>query len=309
MTFKIHEVEVEETFAEAFPMMCTRVLVTAKNENWASTAAQTAVGFGTSIIMSPAEASIERFVNKEETPDERVGVLVQIYHRTIPELKLQTMTRISQCILTCPTTSVFDGIPEAKRKMRIGSAIGRFGDGFERKETVYGRMMYRIPVMQGNFMMEDKLGVVKGVAGGNLIIMGENEESALEGATKAVNAIKSYCKDVIMPFPGGIVRSGSKVGSLKYSKLAATTNHLLCPTLREEVPETKVPPDVKSILEIVINGLGFDAVEIAQGIGTLAASEAKGIRKITSVNFGGKLGPHHIYVRDAVEKAKQKYGQ
>jgi len=309
MSFKINEVEVEDTFAEAFQMLCTRVLVTAKNENWALTAAQTAVGFATSIIMSPAEAGIERFVNREETPDERVGILIQVYHRTLPELKLQAVGRISQCILTCPTTSVFDGIPEAKRRIRIGSAIGRFGDGFERKETIYGRTMYRIPVMQGCFLLEDNLGVVKGVAGGNLIIMGESEESALEGAIKAVNAIKSCCKDVIMPFPRGIVRSGSKVGSLKYPKLVATTNHLLCPTLRDEVLETKVPPDVKSILEIVINGLSFDAVEVAQGIGTLAAAEVKGIRKITSVNFGGRLGSHYIYIRDAIEKAKRKHRQ
>jgi formylmethanofuran--tetrahydromethanopterin N-formyltransferase len=304
MSFKLNGVEVEDTFAEAFPMIATRILITAADEHWVHTAASVTTGFASSIIMSPAEAGMERLLDPKETPDGRIGALVQIYHRTLPELKYQVLARVGQCVLTCPTTALFDGLPQAKRKMRIGRAIGKFGDGFENVETLYGRNVYRIPVMEGFFILEDAVGVVRGVAGGNLIIMGDSEESALKGATEAVNAIREYCKDVIMPFPGGIVRSGSKVGSLKYPKLLATTNHPLCPALRDKVTDSKVPPNVKSILEIVINGLSLDAVTLAQGMGMIAAAGVDGVVKITSVNFGGKLGPFHIRTKEAIEKAK-----
>ncbi|RLI03609.1 formylmethanofuran--tetrahydromethanopterin N-formyltransferase, partial [Candidatus Bathyarchaeota archaeon] len=223
-SFKIGEVEVEDTFAEAFPMAGTRILITAATKEWALTAAQVSTGFASSIIMSPAEAGIERFVEPNKTPDGRPGILIHIYHRSVPELKFQVLARLGQCILTCPTTAVFDGLPETKRKMNIGSAVGKFGDGFETVETIYNRKMVRIPVMQGWFLVENTLGAVKAVAGGNIIVMGEDEQSTLEGATKAVEAIKTHAKKVVMPFPGGIVRSGSKVGSLKYPKLPATTN-------------------------------------------------------------------------------------
>jgi len=304
-SFKIGEVEVEDTFAEAFPMAGTRILITAATKEWALTAAQVSTGFASSIIMSPAEAGIERFVEPNKTPDGRPGILIHIYHRSVPELKFQVLARLGQCILTCPTTAVFDGLPETKRKMNIGSAVGKFGDGFETVETIYNRKMVRIPVMQGWFLVENTLGAVKAVAGGNIIVMGEDEQSTLEGATKAVEAIKTHAKKVVMPFPGGIVRSGSKVGSLKYPKLPATTNHPFCPTIKDKVPDSKVPPGVGSILEIVINGLNAEAVKLAQGIGILAAAEVKGVKKITAVNFGGKLGPYKINNKDAVEAAKK----
>jgi formylmethanofuran--tetrahydromethanopterin N-formyltransferase len=307
MSFKLNDVEVENTFAEAFPMIGTRLLITGTTKEWALTSAQVATGFASSIIMSPAEAGIERFVSGDETPDGRPGYYIHIYHRTIPELKFQVLARLGQCILTCPTTAVFDGIPLSKRKMGVGDAIGKFGDGFEINEEMYGRNVVRIPVMQGWFLVEDKLGVIKAVAGGNIIILGDSEESTLEGTTKAVNAVKEYCKDVVMPFPGGIVRSGSKVGSLKYLKLPASTNHPFCPTIKDRVPDSKIPQEVKSVLEIVINGLNFEAVKIAQGVGIRAASKIKGIKKITSVNFGGKLGPFKIDNKEAVEAASSLY--
>lgn len=305
--FKVGGVDVEDTFAEAFPMVGTRILITAKDEKWALTAAQVATGFASSIIMSPAEAGIERLVPPSETPDGRPGALIHIYHRSVPELKFQVLARLGQCILTCPTTRAFDGLPQAKRKMHIGSAIGKFGDGFETVEELGGRRVYKIPVMQGWFYVEDTLGVVKGVAGGNLLVLGSDEDSALDGATRAVEAIKRSCRGVILPFPGGIVRSGSKVGSLKYPKLPASTNHLYCPTIRDKVPDSKVPKDVNSVLEIVINGLNFNLVKIAQGVGVLAACEAKGVKMVTAANFGGSLGPFKIFHREAVEAAKKVY--
>ncbi|RLF19114.1 MAG: formylmethanofuran--tetrahydromethanopterin N-formyltransferase, partial [Thermoprotei archaeon] len=166
---KLNDVEVESTFAEAFPMYVARLLITAKNRRWALIAAKQATGFATSIIMCPAEAGIEKLVSEKATPDGRPGVLIQIYHRTIPELKVQVMARVGQCVLTCPTTAVFDALPRVKRRMRIGSAIAKFGDGFEVKDKVYGREMWRIPVMEGEFLLEDSVGVISGVAGGNIV--------------------------------------------------------------------------------------------------------------------------------------------
>lgn len=303
----VNGVEVEETFAEAFPMYATRLLITAKNRKWALTAGMVTTGFATSVIMCPAEAGIERLVAGTSTPDGRPGVLVHIYHRSIPELKFQVLSRVGQCVLTCPTTALFDGLTKVRRKMDVGSAIGKFGDGFEVKERIYGREMWRIPVMEGEFLIEDKIGVVKGVAGGNIIVLAEGPDSGLEGAERAVKAVRKYCKGVVLPFPGGIVRSGSKVGSMKYPKLAATTNHLLCPRLREKVPDTLVPEGVNCVYEIVINGLNFETVERAMGVAALAACEVRGVKKVTAVNFGGKLGPYKIQLKDAVEKAREIY--
>ena len=304
MSFKIGGVEVEDTFAEAFPMYATRLLITAFNEKWALTAARVATGFATSIIMSPAEAGVERLVPPEKTPDKRVGALIHIYHRSVPELKLQTIVRVGQCILTCPTTALFDGIPKAKRKMHIGEALAKFGDGFEVKDTMYGKVVWRIPVMEGEFVVEDTVGVVKAVAGGNFFIMASSHEAALEAAERAVEEISKKCRNVVLPFPGGIVRSGSKVGSLKYPKLTATTNHLYCPAIRDKVPDTKVPEGVKSVMEIVINGLDEESVARAVGVGVRAACDVKGVLKITAGNYGGRLGPYKIYLKDAVKLAE-----
>lgn len=297
----VNGVEIEETFAEAFPMYATRILITAINEKWALTAAQVATGFASSIIAAPAEAGIEGLVPPDETPDNRPGALIQIYHRSIPELKFQVLGRIGQCVLTCPTTAVFNGLPKAKRLMNIGGPLSKFGDGFEVKDQVYGKIMWRIPVMEGEFLIEERIGVIKAVAGGNLLILAENLEAGLKAAEKAVESVRKRVKGVIMPFPGGIVRSGSKVGSLKYPKLKATTNHLFCPVLKDKVPETQVPPEVNCVYEIVINGLDVKRVLKAMGAAILAATTVKGVRKITAANYGGKLGKYKLYTTEAVE--------
>jgi len=298
---KIDGVEIEETFAEAFPMYAARILITAKDYKWAEIAGLEATGFGSSVIMSPAESGIERFVPPEKTPDKRPGVLIQIFQKSYPELRQQVIARVSQCILTAPTTRAFDGLPQARRKMRIGSVIAKFGDGFEKKVKMFGRDMWVIPVMEGEFMIEETIAAVKGVAGGNLFILAENMDAGLEAAVKAVEAIRKHVPGVIMPFPGGVVRAGSKVGSLKYPKLTATTNHKYCPTLRGIAPDNQIPEGVKSVYEIVINGLTVKAVTKAMGVGIKAAAKVPGVVKITAGNFGGKLGPYKIYLTEALK--------
>ncbi len=293
-------VEVEETFAEAFPMVAARLLVTAANEKWATIAGKTTTGFASSIIMSPAEAGVEGgVVLPEKTPDGRPGVFVQIWHRSRRELKLQMLTRIGQCILTCPTTAAFDAMPDARRALKIGRALRKFGDGFQKRDKLGDRTIWRIPVMEGEFVIEDRFGVRRGVAGGNFIIMADSQVSGLEAAEKAVEAMGGV-EGVVLTFPGGICRSGSKVGSMKY-KLPASTNHLFCPALRSVLSDSKVPQTVQTVYELVFNGIDADVVRRATGIGVSAAAKVPGVVKITAVNFGGKLGPYQIQLVDALK--------
>jgi formylmethanofuran--tetrahydromethanopterin N-formyltransferase len=295
-------VEIEETFAEAFPMVVGRILVTAASPNWAMTAGEAATGFASSIIMSPAEAAVEGSVApSERTPDGRPGVFIQIWHRSRRELKLQMLTRIGQCILTCPTTAAFDALPDAVRRLKIGLALRKFGDGFQKRDKLGDRSVWRIPVMEGEFIIEDKFGVKRGVAGGNFIIMANSQATALEAAEKAVQAMGAV-EGVVLPFPGGICRSGSKVGSIKY-KLPASTNHPFCPTLKTSISDSKIPGTVQSVYELVFNGLDTEIVKKATGVGIAAAAKTPGVVKITAVNFGGKLGPYQIQLADALKSA------
>jgi formylmethanofuran--tetrahydromethanopterin N-formyltransferase len=235
---------IEDTFAEMFPMWAGRVLITAANEKWALIAARTAAGFASSIIMSPAEAAVETLVSPKETPDGRSGAIIQIYHSSRGALKHQMSLRIGQCIMTCPTTAAFDGLPKAKRRVKAGRSLRLFGDGFQKKGKVAGRKVWRIPVMEGEFIVEDNFGIMRAVASGNMLILAKDWETALKASEDAKEAISQNVRGAIMPFPGGLCRAGSKVGSLNY-KLPASTNHPYCPTLRKLVPDSKLPDDVE----------------------------------------------------------------
>jgi len=293
------QVKIADTFAEMFPLWVGRVLITADNEKWALKAAEVATGFATSVIMAPAEAGVEAMVPNEKTPDGRVGVLIQIYNRNRFELKTQMMLRIGQCVMTCPTTAAFDGLPEAKRRLKIGRSLRYFGDGFERKGVVGNRKVWRIPVMEGEFIVEDSFGAAEAVAGGNFLILAKDKKSGLMAAEVAVEAIRASNVEVILPFPGGICRAGSKAGSLKY-KLIASTNHPFCPSLKKVIEDTQLPEDVGAVYEVVINGLTLDAVKKAMGVGVMAAINVPGVVRITAGNYGGKLGPYKAHLKDVL---------
>jgi len=293
-------VEIEDTFAEMFPMWAGRIVITADNEKWALTAARTATGFATSVVMSPAEAGIESMVSPDRTPDGRIGTLIQIYHQTRGDLKTQMMLRVGQCIMTCPTTSAFDALPKAKRRLKVGRSLRLFGDGFQKRDVVAGRKVWRIPVMEGEFMVEDRFGAVKAVAGGNFLILAKNHEAGLKAAEESVNVISKKVEEIILPFPGGICRSGSKVGSRKY-KLRLSTNHPFCPKLKKIVPDSQVPDQVNSVYEIVINGLNLDAVKRAMAEGIKAAVKVPGVLKISAGNYGGKLGPYKAHLKEVLD--------
>jgi formylmethanofuran--tetrahydromethanopterin N-formyltransferase len=289
----INGVPIEDTFAEAFPMTVARVIVTAETPVWAQTAGQVATGYASSVIGCDAEAGIERTLPPQETPDGRPGVSLLFFAFSRDALQKALINRVGQCILTCPTTACYNGLPVVKDKsIKIGGNLRFFGDGWQFSKKLEGRRFWRVPVMDGEFTCEDVFGTTKGVAGGNFLIAGKSQAAAL-GAAEAATATIRKVQGVIMPFPGGIVRSGSKVGS-KYKKLRASTNDAYCPTLRGAV-KSELPEGAAAVYEIVIDGVDLPAVEEATRIGVPAAC-LPGILKITAGNYGGKLGPFHLHL-------------
>jgi len=289
----INDVSIEDTFAEAFPMTAARLVVTAETAGWAYTAGQTATGYAASVIGCDAEAGIERPLSADETPDGRPGVSLLFFAFSRDALQKALINRVGQCILTCPTTACYNGLPVVKEKsIKLGGNLRFFGDGWQFSKKLEGRRYWRLPVMDGEFTCEDVIGTVKGVAGGNFLILGASQAEALAAAEGATAAIRNV-PGVIMPFPGGIVRSGSKVGS-KYKKLRASTNDAYCPTLRGVV-QSALPEGANAVYEIVIDGLDLPAVEEATRVGVRAACRP-GILRVTAGNYGGKLGPFHLHL-------------
>src|SRR5438874_3529748 len=265
----INNVPLEDTFAEAFPMTAARLLVTAETPGWARIAGQTATGYAASVIGCDAEAGIERELPPDQTPDGRPGISLLFFAFSRDALQKALINRVGQCILTCPTTACYNALPLVKEKtIRIGGNLRFFGDGYQFSKKLEGRRFWRLPVMDGEFTCEDMFGTTKGVAGGNFLILGENQGVALAAAEAAVAAIRQV-PGVILPFPGGIVRSGSKVGS-RYKKLRASTNDAFCPTLRGLV-KSSLPEGVNAVYEIVIDGVDLPAVEEATRVGVRAA--------------------------------------
>jgi len=295
---KVNGITIDETFAEAFGMSATGVVITADTPRWARQAAVTMSGFGTSVIGCGAEVGIDRELKPEETPDGRPGVRVLLFGFSPDAIGPQLKNRVGQCVLTSPGSACFAGV-EAKIKIGLGQGPRFFGDGFQTAKKLGKSRYWRVPVMDGEFVIEETTGVVtEAVGGGNVLILGNDRAGLLTTAEAAVAAIGEV-PDVITPFPGGIVRSGSKVGS-KYKGMIASTNDAFCPTLRGRV-KSEVSPDTVAVLEIVIDGLSSDAVAAAMtaAIKTiLATGPAKGVTRISAGNYGGKLGQHHYHLKE-----------
>ena len=292
-------VKVQDTFAEMFPLWAARVLITAYNDKWAQIAASTTTGYATSVIAASAEAAIERTVPASETPDKRPGILIQIYNKDRFELKHSLMGRIGQCTMTCPTTAAFNGLL-GKRVLLIGSSLRYFGDGFQKKAMVGGRKCWRIPVMEGDFIVEDGFGATEAVAGGNFMIFAKTDAECLVASEAAADAIRAQVPDVIMPFPGGVMPLRKQSRLTKIQTKSLNKPHLLPNTYAAIVPDTVVPEGCNSVLEIVINGLTLDAVKKAMAVGVQASITCPGILKISAGNYGGKLGPFKAYLKEAI---------
>ena len=287
---EINGVTIDNEFAEAFPTWVCRVIITAVTTEWAIKAATEATGFATSAIGCPCEAGIEQELDGSQTPDGRPGVSILICAGK-KKIKDQVVERLAECVLTAPTTAVFNGITNSEEKIQV--KLHFFGDGHEYQKEVGGRKCWVIPIMEGEYIGEEEFGIVKGVAGGNFFVMAENQMAALMGAQASVDAIAKV-PGTITSFPGGIVASGSKVGSLKYKFMPASTNEKYCPTLREKVPGSKVPAGIKGVYEIVIDGIDEKSVAAAMAAGIKAAVLVPGVKFITAGNFGGTLGPFKI---------------
>ena len=291
---KINGVAIEDTFAEAFTMRVARLLITGRTLGWAREAAVKLTGFATSVIGCKCEAGIERELRDDETPDGRPGVSVLFLTMDKASLPEQLIVRVGQTVLTCPTTACFDGLPEAPDRLPVGKALRVFGDGFQASKVIGGKRYWRLPVMEGEFLIEETCGMLKGVGGGNFLILARDADAALAAAEAAVAAM-SGLPGVILPFPGGVVRSGSKVGSRRYKNLIATTNDAFAPTLKA-VTQSQLPEVVNSVLEIVLDGTDGPSIEAAMRAGIRAACRP-GVQTITAGNYGGRLGPHHFYLR------------
>ena len=293
----LNGVEIEDTYCEGFGAFFTRILVTAKNEKWVKIAAQEATGYGTSGIGCDAEAAIDVFVPADKTPDKRPGVILMFFKNKKDKVSDVMLHRIGQCILTCPTTACFDALsgsldPVKEFAIKTGFFLKFFGDKYEEKvEGVYPFPAWKIPIMGGEFIVQSNFKVGKGIAGGNFLIIGKDQDSTLKAAEKAIEAMKDL-ENLIAPFPGGIVPSGSKVGT-RYENipgLFATTNHKYCPTLRDKIEDSELREGDGCVFEIVLDGATEDIIKKGMKIGIEAAVKVPGINRISAGNYGGKLG-------------------
>ena len=299
---KIRSTMIDDTFAEAFRMHGTRVVITGATRKWALAAAQAMTGFATSVIGCKCEAGIERELAPEETPDRRPGASALIFAMDKAALGKRQVERIGQCVMTCPSTACFAGL-ESETSVRVGGQLRYFGDGFQIAKRLGDRRYWRIPVMDGEFLVDDRFGIQEAVGGGNLILLGRDARTTLLAARAAVKAMRANT-DVILPFPDGVVRSGSKVGS-RYKSLMASTNDAFCPTLRAVSARSEIDPGVNSVLEIVVDGLSESAVRRCMLDGINAAARP-GIRRISAGNYGGNLGQYRIDLHALLAEAGTK---
>ena len=290
---QIRGVFIEETFAEAFTMRVARVVITARSPRWVREAALKLTGFATSVIGCKVEAGIEAELLLTETPDGRPGVSVLVFGFDAEGLGTRLTDRVGQTVLTCPTTACFDGLPEAAERVKVGGSLRHCGDRFQSSKFLNGQRYWRIPVMEGEFLVQEVFGIQRAIGGGNFLILAKDPDAALAAAESAVEAMRKV-RGVILPFPGGIVRAGSKVGARSSKKMMASTNDAYCPTLRGRTGvASQLPTDVNSVLEIVVDGLDRPAIESALRVGIDAACRP-GVVEISAGNYGGKLGKHHF---------------
>jgi len=299
---KLGHTYLDDTFAEAFRMRFARLIVTAHDPHWLDAACREATGYGTSVIACDAEAGVEGLVSPDGSPDGRPGAALMFFGFSGDSLAEPLMKRVGQCLMTCPTTAVYDGLAEAdsqaiESRIALGSRLRFFGDGYQKSKLLGPRRFWRVPVMDGEFLVEEAVGVAKGIGGGNLIIQGKDQVSALHASRHAVEAMAA-CPGVIAPFPGGVVRSGSKVGA-RYKGMIASTNDAFCPSLRSRV-QTTLHEGAHACYEIVIDGVNEDAIAAAMKAAIHTAAAQPGVVAISAGNYGGKLGKFHFHLRDLV---------
>lgn len=288
---------ISDTFAEAFGMSYVRLLVTAYDQHWLDAAIREATGYSSSVIACDTEAGLEDWIAADDSPDGRPGAAILMFGLSRDALASAIPKRVGQCVMTCSSTAAFDGLPEGEKRIPLGKHLRFFGDGYQKSKLVGGRRYWRIPVMDGEFLVEESLGVGKGVGGGNIIIQTRDQPSGLTAARRAVEAVQQV-PGAIAPFPGGVARSGSKVGS-RYKGIVASTSDPYCPTLRGRVV-SELHPEAHCAYEVVIDGTGQAAVAAAM-TAAIRAAAADDVLAISAGNYGGKLGKFHFPLRDLLQ--------
>lgn len=292
---EVNGVVIEDTYAEAFPTWISEIVITAANRYLVTEAAEHATGFASSVIGSGVEAGIDRYILPNVSPDGRPGCMVIMAHPDKQQLKDQVVHRIAECILTTPTTSIFNGLPDVPEKIPV--KLHFFGDGYEYQKRVGDRNVWAIPIIGGEFIIEEEVGCIHGIAGGNFLIMGTDQMATLTAAQAAVEVIHGT-DGAMASFPSGVTGSGSKIGSRKYRFMKATTNDAFCPTIKQKNPNSLVPDGVKAVFEIVIDGISEEAVKKAMAGGIRAACRMPGVTHISAGHYGGTLGPYKFYLHE-----------
>jgi formylmethanofuran--tetrahydromethanopterin N-formyltransferase len=298
-------VEIEDTYSEAFDGLFCRIIITAKDETRLKRAAYGSTALPM-VVVGRTEGGVETWLTSKQTPDKRLGAIVQFWGATdeskpfensLKKFVKEVSYRIRQEILVEPTTAIFNSW-ESEKKFDVMDSVGHCGDGYEWEEEAYGRRVINIPLMMPSFRMERYLGYGVGVSGGNIWFMCRDENSALKAGDRALEAIHRV-EGVVTPFD--VCSAGSKPET-NFPEIGPTTNHYYCPSLKNKIADSKVPRGVKSIPEIVINGVSMDAVKKAMKEAINAAKNMRGVVKISAGNYDGKLGKHRIYLRELLQK-------
>ena len=293
---------VEDTYCEAFEGLVVQLQVTAQDREFLNRATNAFTALP-STVFGDAEGGIVRWFTEKETIDGRPGAIVQLWvtgtgKKSHAKFYDQLGRRIRQGILVVPTTAVFDYFPkDVDTKFNIMSNVGHCGDGYEWIVEEYNRKLINVPIMMGyDFLIEEELSYAKGVMGGNLWLFCDSIDSGIKVGREAVKIITEI-DDVCTTFD--ICSAGSKPET-NFPEIGPSTNHPYCPTLRNKLrsEEFKVPEGVESIPEIVFNALNIDIVgqtmlKVIQGI-----IDMDGLIKISSGNYGGKLGKYKIHLRE-----------
>jgi formylmethanofuran--tetrahydromethanopterin N-formyltransferase len=294
---------VEDTYAEAFEGLYCRVILTADDKETLRKVAEDATSTP-SVVIGRTEGGIEKYLSKKETPDKRIGVLLQFwskidedkpFEKSLARFEKELSYRIRQDILVKPFTTLFDALPKARGKLDMMERVGHCGDGYEWTEKRFGRQMIIVPIMVPDFQIERYLGYAHGVSGANFWIMCKTKKALYESGKKALEAIRKV-EGVITPFD--VCSAGSKAET-KFPLIGPTTNHPFCPSLKKKLgKESRVPEGVRYIPEIVIDGVSLDAVKKAIRMGIEAVGYVNGVVKISAGNYGGKLGKYKISLRE-----------
>lgn len=322
---KIDRGKVEDTFAEAFPGLYIRLLITAERGTTPEDKSAPEIEYDElrlaayrstatpSIVVGRVEAGIEKWLTKKQTPDKREGVIVQFWGRfdekedttkQAEKFYKEMSIRIRQDVLSVPTTRVFDLSDTGEGTQKGGividaeERIGKCGGGHEWFSKNDSKEIINIPLMMGyDFQIDRHLTCGIGVSGANIWLLCDSIEGGRKAGRKAISAINRV-EGVITPFY--TCPSGSAAED--YPPIGPPTNYLYCPTLRDKLKGlSRIPQGIKSIPEIVINGVTLAAVKKAMKASLESVVGMDEVIRVSAGNYEGKLGKYKIHLRELLK--------